>query len=63
MVHVALRYGERPEVAYVLPISVDGMLLVASTVMVDDNRADATRHKDRIGARTAGLTPNYLDTP
>ncbi|MEU7871562.1 DUF2637 domain-containing protein [Dactylosporangium sp. NPDC049140] len=38
MVHVALRFGERPEVAYVLPISVDGMLIVASTVMVDDKR-------------------------
>ncbi|MFG1610900.1 DUF2637 domain-containing protein [Actinoplanes sp. NPDC049265] len=39
MVHVALRFDERPEVAYVLPISVDGMLIVASTVMVDDQRA------------------------
>jgi hypothetical protein len=39
MVHVALHFGERPEVAYVLPISVDGMLIVASTAMVDDKRA------------------------
>ncbi|GAA4701364.1 DUF2637 domain-containing protein [Phytohabitans rumicis] len=39
MVHVALKFGERPEVAYVLPISVDGMLIVASTAMVDDQRA------------------------
>lgn len=39
MVHVALRFGERPEVAYVLPISVDGMLIVASTAMVEDKRA------------------------
>jgi hypothetical protein len=38
MVHVALRFGERAEVAYVLPLSVDGMLIVASTVMVDDQR-------------------------
>jgi hypothetical protein len=38
MVHVALYFGERPEVAYVLPISVDGMLIVASTAMVDDKR-------------------------
>ncbi|MFI5908774.1 DUF2637 domain-containing protein [Dactylosporangium sp. NPDC051541] len=38
MVHVALRFGERPEVAYVLPLSVDGMLIVATTVMVDDKR-------------------------
>ena len=45
MVHVALRFGERPEVAYVLPISVDGMLIVASTVMVDDQR---------VGGRCAG---------
>jgi hypothetical protein len=34
-----LYFGERPEVAYVLPISVDGMLIVASTAMVDDKRA------------------------
>jgi hypothetical protein len=39
MVHVALKFGERPEVAFVLPISVDGMLIVASTAMVEDKRA------------------------
>jgi hypothetical protein len=39
MVDVALAYGERASVAYVLPISVDGMLVVASTAMVDDRRA------------------------
>ncbi len=39
MVHVALRYGERPEVAHVLPISVDGMMIVASAVMIEDQRA------------------------
>jgi hypothetical protein len=39
MVAVALKFGERPEVAYVLPLSVDGMLIVASTAMVDDKRA------------------------
>jgi hypothetical protein len=39
MVHVALTFGERPEVALVLPISVDGMLIVASTAMVEDKRA------------------------
>jgi hypothetical protein len=38
MVHVALTFGERPEVAYALPFSVDGMLVVASVVMVDDKR-------------------------
>ena len=38
MVHVAFRCGERPEVAYALPFSVDGMLVVASVVMVDDKR-------------------------
>jgi hypothetical protein len=38
MVHVALGYGERPQVAYALPVSVDGMLVVASVVMVDDKR-------------------------
>ncbi|MFJ1537535.1 DUF2637 domain-containing protein [Micromonospora chalcea] len=39
MVTVALRFGERPEVAYVLPLSVDGMLVVASAAMVEDRRA------------------------
>ena len=39
MVHVALAFGERSEVALVLPISVDGMLIVASTAMVEDKRA------------------------
>lgn len=56
MVHVALRFGERPEVAYVLPISVDGMLIVASTVMVDDQRAGRpVRWSARI-AFLAGVT-------
>lgn len=36
MVTVARHFGERPEVAYVLPFSVDGMLIVASGAMVDD---------------------------
>jgi hypothetical protein len=52
MVHVALRFGERPEVAYVLPISVDGMLIVASTAMVDDQR---TGRPVRWSARIAFL--------
>jgi hypothetical protein len=55
MVHVTLRYGERPEVAYVLPISVDGMLLVASTVMVDDKRAGGMVRWSARVAFTAGV--------
>ena len=39
MVHVAIRFGERVEVAYVLPLSVDGLLVVASAAMVDDKAA------------------------
>jgi hypothetical protein len=39
MVTVALGVGEQPEVAYVLPLSVDGMLVVASIAMVDDRRS------------------------
>jgi hypothetical protein len=55
MVHVALRFGERPEVAYVLPLSVDGMLIVASTAMVEDKRRGRTvRWSARI-AFTAGV--------
>jgi hypothetical protein len=36
MTTVGLHFGERPEVACVLPLSVDGMLVVASGCMVDD---------------------------
>jgi hypothetical protein len=50
MVGVALHYGERPEVAYVLPASVDGMLIVASVAMADDKR---TGRKVRNSARFA----------
>jgi hypothetical protein len=50
MVHVALTFGERPEVAYALPCSVDGMLVVASVVMVDDKRRN---HRVRPVARIA----------
>src|SRR5262245_15938937 len=42
MVTVALNVGEHPDVAYVLPLSVDGMLVVASMAMVDDRRAGRT---------------------
>jgi len=45
-----LRYGERPEVAYGLPFSVDGMLVVATIVMVDDKRRT---HRVRPMARLA----------
>ncbi|MFV2104272.1 DUF2637 domain-containing protein [Micromonospora sp. LOL_024] len=50
MVAVALKFGERPEVAYVLPLSVDGMLVVASAAMVEDKRAG---RRVRLSARTA----------
>ncbi|GAA1777918.1 DUF2637 domain-containing protein [Luedemannella helvata] len=50
MVGVALHYGERPEVAYVLPASVDGMLIVASVAMADDKRDG---RKVRTSARIA----------
>lgn len=39
MVTVALSVGEQPEIAWVLPLSVDGMLVVASVAMVDDRRS------------------------
>jgi hypothetical protein len=50
MVEVALGVGERPDVAYVLPLSVDGMLVVASVAMVDDRRSG---RKVRWSARVA----------
>jgi hypothetical protein len=39
MVGVALRVGEAREVAYVLPLSVDGLLVTASAAMVADRQA------------------------
>jgi hypothetical protein len=56
MVHVALRFGERPEVAYGLPGSVDGMLVVASIVMVDDKRRSGRVRPTARLAFTAGVT-------
>jgi hypothetical protein len=50
MVHVALSFGERPEIAYAVPFSVDGMLVVASMAMVDDK---ASGRKVRRSARLA----------
>ncbi|HZO66340.1 MAG TPA: DUF2637 domain-containing protein [Kribbellaceae bacterium] len=41
-VHVATMVGERAEVAYFLPLSVDGLLVVASAAMVDDKRSGRT---------------------
>ena len=52
MTEVALRFGERPEVAYVLPFSVDGLMVVASVTMVDDKQA---RRRPRKSARAAFL--------
>lgn len=37
-VHVALLAGERPELAHIIPFSVDGVLVVASVAMVDARR-------------------------
>ena len=42
MVSTALRVGERHDVAMVLPLSVDGLLVSASIAMVDDRRAGRT---------------------
>lgn len=56
MVYVALCFGERPEVAYVLPISVDGMLIVASTAMVDDQRGGRRVRRSARIAFLAGVT-------
>jgi hypothetical protein len=55
MVHVALRFGERPEVAYVLPLSVDGLLVVASAAMVDDKTGGRRPRTSAKVAFTAGV--------
>jgi hypothetical protein len=55
MVHVALHYGERAEVAYTLPFSVDGMLVVASVAMVDDRRGGRQVRPVARVAFTAGV--------
>jgi len=49
-VHVAMMVGEREEVALVLPLSVDGLLIVASAAMVDDRR---NGRRPRLSARIA----------
>src|SRR5262245_43582361 len=51
-VAVALRAGERAEIAHVVPLSVDGMLVVASIVMVGDRQQG---RKPRWSARIAFL--------
>ena len=51
-VAVAIRAGERAEIAHVIPLSVDGMLVVASIVMVDDRQMG---RKPRWSARIAFL--------
>ena len=70
-VAVALAAGERSEIAHVIPLSVDGMLVVASVVMVDDRqRGLAPRWSARIAfaigttatiaANIAGAHPTLL---
>jgi hypothetical protein len=55
MAHVALACGEHPQVAYALPISVDGLLVVPTIVMVDDKHcAGRVRPMARL-AFTAGV--------
>jgi Protein of unknown function (DUF2637) len=51
-VAVATSAGERAEIAHVIPLSVDGMLVVASIVMVDDRQQG---RKPRWSARIAFL--------
>lgn len=48
--HVALSYGERPEVAYALPFAIDGLLIVATTAMISDKKHN---RKVRKSARVA----------
>lgn len=55
MVGVALHVGERPDVAYVLPLSVDGLMVVASVAMVDDKRAGLTVRMSARVAFTVGV--------
>jgi hypothetical protein len=50
MSEVALRVGERADVAYLVPLSVDGLLVVASAAMLDDKRVG---RKPRLSARIA----------
>lgn len=47
---VALRAGERTELAHLIPLSVDGMLIVASIAMVDDRQ---NGRKPRLSAKVA----------
>jgi hypothetical protein len=70
-VAVASLAGERAEIAHIIPLSVDGMLVVASIVMVDDRQQGRRpRWSARvafligtlatIGANVAGAHPTLL---
>lgn len=55
MVHIALSVGEGPEIAYLLPLSVDGMMVVASVAMVDDKARGLTVRLSAKIAFTLGI--------
>jgi hypothetical protein len=50
MTHVARRFGEVAEVAYLLPLSVDDLMICAAVAMADDKRGG---RKVRLSARIA----------
>jgi len=56
MVGVALHVGESTKVAYVLPLSVDGLLVVASAALVDDKRSGRTPRWSARIAFAVGVT-------
>jgi hypothetical protein len=47
---VAIRYGEHPAVAYALPWSIDGLMVVATAAMIEDQR---NNRRPRWSARVA----------
>jgi hypothetical protein len=58
MAAVAARYGETPTSAYLLPISVDGLIVVASISLVElANRINATPGTDLYGQTRSGGEP------
>jgi hypothetical protein len=50
IVEVAYRAGEHPTVAAVIPLSIDGLIVVGTMAMVEDKRAD---RRPRLSARVA----------
>lgn len=63
MRHLALDYGQDPLIAALMPISVDGMLITATTALVDGRRRKASAWLAFLTGVAASITANVLAAP